>query len=151
MKLGDPVPDISASTTLGQPFRLADHRGKYVVLYFFPKAFTPGCTRETEQFRDQYPEITALGAQVVGVSTDSHEVQCDFANTMKVPFPMIGDADGKIVAAYGVKWPLLKLSQRVTVLVDPEGRLAGYFHHELAISKHADEVVSHLKRAAQQG
>lgn len=147
MNFGDVTPEISAPTTDGGRFSLAAHRGRFVVIYFFPKAFTPGCTRETGQFRDLYPELSALGAVVVGVSTDKHEVQCAFAEKMAVPFPMIGDADGKIVEAYGVKWPLVKLAQRVTVVVDPEGKLAGFFHHELAISKHATEVLQLLKQA----
>src|SRR4051812_3426947 len=125
MNFGDAVPEIDAETTRGERFKLSEHRGKYVVIYFFPKAFTPGCTQETKQFRDHYPELTALGAEVVGVSTDDVDVQCDFSTQLKVPFPMIGDPQATIVEAFGVKWPLFNLAQRVTLIVDPDGKLAG--------------------------
>jgi thioredoxin-dependent peroxiredoxin len=146
MNFGDAVPDIVAHTTQGEPFRLSERRGRYVVIYFFPKAFTPGCTAETKQFRDHYPELAALGAEVVGISTDDHEVQCDFSSKLKVPFPLIADPNAEIVKAYGVKWPLFNLAQRVTVIVDPNGKLAGFFHHELNISKHSNEVIAFLSR-----
>jgi peroxiredoxin len=146
MNFGDTVPDIDAPTTRGERFKLSEHRGRYVVVYFFPKAFTPGCTHETRQFRDNYPELSGMGADLVGVSTDDHEVQCDFANQLKVPFPLIGDPDGKIVAEFGVKWPLFNLAQRVTMIVDPQGKLVGYFHHEWRIAQHYNDVVEFLKK-----
>jgi peroxiredoxin len=150
MNFGDPVPDIEAKTTRGEQFKLSDHRGKYVVVYFFPKAFTPGCTHETKQFRDHYPELNALGVELVGISTDEHDVQCDFASQLKVPFPMIGDPDAKIVERFGVKWPLFNLAQRVTLVVDPDGKLAGYFHHELRVAQHYNDVVSFLAKLKKQ-
>lgn len=146
VNFGDPVPDINSTTTLGKPFKLSDYRGRYVVLYFFPKAFTPGCTAETREFADNYDDIKALGAEVVGISTDDLDTQCDFAQKMKVRFPMLGDPKLDIVSAYAVKWPLFSLAQRVTIIVDPEGRLGGYFHHELLISRHVKDVVAFLKK-----
>jgi peroxiredoxin Q/BCP len=146
MNFGDQVPDVIAQTTLGQPFKLSSYRGRYVVIYFFPKAFTPGCTRVAQQFRDNYAEISRLGAEVVGVSTDAHAVQCDFAQQMKVQFPMVGDPTGQIVEAFGAKWPVFNLAQRATFIIDPDGKLAGYFHHELRISQHANDVVAFLSK-----
>lgn len=145
MKFGEPVPEIDAPTTHGTRFQLSAQRGKYVVLYFYPRAFTPGCTMETKQFRDHYDELSALGAEVVGISTDDHTVQCDFAAQTQAKFPLIADPKAVIVSAFGAKWPLLSLAQRVTVVVDPEGKLAGYFHHELLVSKHVNDVVTLLK------
>ena len=146
MNFGDPVPDIDAETTRGERFTLSSRRGRYVVIYFFPKAFTPGCTAETKQFRDHYPELSAMGAEIVGISTDEDDVQCDFASQLKVPFPLIADPDGKIVGSFGVKWPLFNLAQRVTLIVDPDGKLAGYFHHEWRIAQHYNDVVAFLNK-----
>ena len=93
--LNAPAPDFEALTTDGRTVRLADFRGRTLVLYFFPRAFTPGCSREADLFREAYPEIQAAGAEIIGVSTDDHQTQCDFAADRSVPFPMVGDADGR--------------------------------------------------------
>src|SRR4051812_6038433 len=103
LTVGSTAPDIDAIDHRGLPFRLADHEGALcTVVYFFPKAFTPGCTRETQTFRDNYAELQLAGASVVGVSTDDGETQCKFAESVGAPFPMIGDADGAITKAYDV-------------------------------------------------
>jgi peroxiredoxin len=142
INLGAPAPDFTATTTLGTSFCLADQRGRIVVLYFFPKAFTPGCTAETAQFRDAYPELKAMGVEVVGISADDDKVQCEFAVSMKATFPMIGDSDRKIIDAYDAAWPIFRLAQRVTYIVDEEGILRHCFHHELRISHHKKEVLA---------
>jgi peroxiredoxin Q/BCP len=141
INLGAPAPDFTATTTQGTSFRLSDHRGKIVVLYFFPKAFTPGCTAQTEQFRDAYPELRAMGVEVVGISGDDDKVQCDFAAAVKVAFPMIGDSERKIIDLYDASWPIFKLAQRVTYVVDESGILRHCFHHELRISHHKKAVI----------
>src|SRR5690348_12840566 len=102
LKVGDRAPDFQSKTTEGTVVRLSELRGKNVVLFFFPKAFTTGCTIETKQFRDASPDITALGAVVIGISCDRHQTQCDFATSLKATFPMIGDESGSIGKSYGV-------------------------------------------------
>lgn len=146
LKPGDVAPDFTATTTDGRTLRLADLRGKKVVLYFFPKAFTTGCTIETRRFRDAYPELTGLGAEVIGVSADEAERQCEFAQKEQVKFPMIGDASRQIGKSYDTLWPLLSLNQRVTYIIDEQGRIEAAMHHELMIGKHLDAVRQHLQQ-----
>src|SRR5262249_54967597 len=121
-------------------------RGKPVVIYFFPKAFTIGCTIETRHFRDNYNELRALGAEVIGISADKFDEQCRFATDNKTPFPLVGDADNRICAAYGVLWPLIKIPQRITFIVDEEGVVQAVFHHEVQISRHLDDVREYLEK-----
>ncbi|HYO97815.1 MAG TPA: peroxiredoxin [Polyangiaceae bacterium] len=145
--VGDVAPDFSAQTTDGQSFRLSGMRGRYVVLYFYPRAFTTGCTIETKRFRDSYPELSALNAQVVGVSTDALDEQCRFAKEHALQFPLIGDADHRISAQYGAHRSLFNRNRRLTFVIDPEGVIRGKFHHELQFSRHIDDVLSLLKNA----
>ncbi|MBZ0115697.1 MAG: peroxiredoxin [Sandaracinaceae bacterium] len=149
LEVGDSAPPIDAQSTDGRRIRLADYQGRYVVLYFFPKAFTPGCTAQARRFRDNYPELRELGAEVIGVSVDDQATQCDFANRERVKFPMIGDADEAISRAYGTRRAFLPFDKRVTFVIDPDGKVAATFHHELQISKHLDEVL-HFLRARKQ-
>ena len=113
----------------GQTISLSQLAGRRVVLFFFPKAFTTGCTIETRQFRDHYSELAGLGAEVIGVSVDKEQVQCDFANKEGVPFPMIGDERRAINRSYDVLWPILNVSQRVTYVIGPDGRIELVLHH----------------------
>jgi peroxiredoxin len=144
---GQPAPDFQAPTTDGRQVQLADYRGRHLVLYFFPKAFTPGCTKEAQRFRDNHSEIRALGADVLGVSMDAHDVQCRFVEAQGTRFPMIGDAEGVIARAYGVKRALLPIAKRVTFVIDPAGRIAARFAHEFQVSRHLDDVLRFLEDA----
>lgn len=148
LKVGDPAPALSAVTSDGKTVDLSALRGKRVVLFFFPKAFTLGCTIETRRFRDHYSEIAGLGAEVVGVSVDSAERQCEFASAEGVPFPMVGDASRSISRSFDVLRPILGVSQRVTYVISPEGRIEAAFHHELMVGKHLEDVKRHLEQAA---
>lgn len=148
LKVGDPAPALSAVTSDGKTVDLSTLRGKRVVVFFFPKAFTLGCTIETRRFRDHYSEIAALGAEVVGVSVDSAERQCEFASAEGVPFPMVGDASRSISRSFDVLRPILGVSQRVTYVISPEGRIEAAFHHELMVGKHLEDVKRHLEQAA---
>lgn len=149
IQLGDHAPDFTATTTQGETIQLSKLRGKPVVLYFFPKAFTPGCSKQAEQFRDNYEELRELGAEVIGVSTDDHRTQCDFAGQKGVPFPMIGDEDGSIARKFDVFWPFFKMVRRVTFLIDPEGRIKGVYRHEIRVGKHVDQVLMALRKMTQ--
>jgi thioredoxin-dependent peroxiredoxin len=138
--VGEPAPDFSARTTDGQMLTLSQLRGRPVVIYFFPHAFTPGCTAETRRFRDNYDDLRRYGVEVIGISTDDHEKQCKFAQAEKVKFPLIGDKNAEIQALYGVKRPILKSNRRVTYIVDEEGLIAAMFHHEFQVLRHMDDV-----------
>ena len=144
LKAGDPAPDFKAAATDGRPVSLSALRGRPVVVYFFPKAFTPGCTLETRAFRDAYPELSALGVEVIGVSADSNERQCEFAAAEKVSFPMVGDSSRELGKAFDALWPLLNVNQRITYVIDEKGRIEAVFHHELQIGKHLARVREHL-------
>ena len=144
---GEIAPEIDALASDGRRFRLSEQVGKLcTVVYFFPKAFTPGCTRETARFRDNWGELSLAGAAVVGISTDDHDTQCSFADSLRAPFPMIGDADRRISRAYGVLWPLIERPKRVTFIVNPLRTIEAVFQHEIQIAKHRDEVLLWVDR-----
>ena len=146
LKLGDLAPPIVATTHDGKSFRLDSLRGQLVVIYFYPRAFTNVCTVETRMFRDRHDEIGRMGASIVGVSTDAQATQCEFAEKEGVPFPLLADPDQTIARAYGVKWPLLKIAQRVTFVLDKQGRVTARIHHELSADRHVKGVIEELKR-----
>ncbi len=139
------APLFVAKSSTGQSVNLADYRGKYLVLYFYPKSFTPGCTQETILFRDHHTELQALGADVLGVSRDTEVVQCKFASDYEVRFPIVSDADAAICRAYAVDRRLWPVAKRVTFLIDPEGYVIGRFDHEFRIAMHLENVLSALR------
>jgi peroxiredoxin Q/BCP len=147
ISVGDRAPNFTARTTDGRTLTLSDLRGRPVVIYFFPHAFTPGCTAETRRFRDNYDELQGFGAEVIGISTDDHEKQCRFANAEKVKFPLIGDTGAEIQALFGVKRPILKSNRRVTYVIDEEGMVAAMFHHEFQVLRHMDDVRQFFENA----
>ncbi len=147
LAIGATAPDFVAKTTSGETITLSSLAGKLIVLYFFPKAFTPGCLKETKGFRDNYPELKALGAEVIGVSVDKDETQCSFSTANAVTFPMIGDHEGKLTRLYDVRWPMLGLAKRVTYVINIERKIDAVFHHEFQVMKHLDDVKAHLQRS----
>jgi peroxiredoxin Q/BCP len=136
---------FEGASSLGRPVRLDDYLGKYLVLYFYPKSFTPGCTYETVLFRDHYTELQSLDAEVLGVSRDSEDIQCKFAQKHEVHFPIIADPDGVICKAYAVDRRVWPVAQRVTFLIDRQGYVIGRFSHALRISMHVSDVLSALR------
>jgi len=144
---GDTAPAVETTASDGEPFRLADHRGSWLVLYFYPRSFTPGCTIEAKGFRDHRAEIEALGATVVGVSIDDHDTQCRFMEHHGLGFRLLADEDGSITRDFGVKRPLMNSAKRVTFVIDPEGKVAARFQHELRFGRHIEDVLAFLKSA----
>jgi peroxiredoxin len=149
--VGDSAPDFEGDASDGRHLRLRDLRGKPVVVYFYPKAFTPICSEQTRRFRDNYRDIVELGAEVIGVSTDSLETQCRFGESQAVQFPLVADDRRQICLSYGVSWPVISRARRVTFVVGETGIVEAVFHHEFQVSKHLDGVLAHLRsrRAAQ--
>jgi thioredoxin-dependent peroxiredoxin len=119
---GDMAPDFDAPTHDGKRLHLSALRGQRVVLYFYPEADTPGCTRESQAFRDNYAELQAQGIAVVGVSVDPVDKQCAFAEKYSLQFPLVADADKKVSRAYEVLNPSGR-AQRVTFLIDDAGKI----------------------------
>ena len=148
LKVGEDAPEIDLPASDGTRFRLSERRGRYTVLYFFPRAFTPGCTAETGCFRDSKADIAALGADVVGISTDSLDKQKAFAESLHADFPLLSDPDKKAVKAYGVSWPILSIARRATFVIGPTQKIEAVYWSELNAAKHIDDVVAFLKKRA---
>jgi peroxiredoxin Q/BCP len=148
LRPGDIAPDFEAVGCKGQRVRLSDSRGKKrVVLFFFPKAFTPACTLEVRHFRDHHEKIAALNAELIGVSVDTHEKNCRFAEAEGLQFTLIGDETRAISEKYGVVWPVLKIDRRATFVIDERGVVEDVFHREFHVSKHLDDVLARLSAA----
>ena len=141
LRVGDNAPPIDAVTSLGTRFVLAEQQGLCTVVYFFPKAFTPGCTREAKYFRDNQTELELAGASVVGISTDDNATQCRFAASVEARFPLIADADHTISRAYDVLWPIIGIAHRVTYVVSPDRVIEAMFRHELDAEAHRNDVL----------
>jgi thioredoxin-dependent peroxiredoxin len=119
---GEMAPDFEGTTASGSTLRLSSLRGRHVVLYFYPKAMTLGCTRESRAFALQYPALKARGAEVIGVSVDDADTQRTFQQRCDLPFPLIADVGGAISRSYGVLGPLGR-ARRVTFFLRPDGRV----------------------------
>jgi peroxiredoxin Q/BCP len=142
LHVGEIAPAIDALTSDGSRFVLAEQKGLATIVYFFPKAFTPGCTTETKLFRKSYNELTLAGASVVGISTDDMETQCSFAKELETPFPMIADSDRRISRSYDVLWPVIGMAQRVTFIISRERIIEAAFRHEIDMKAHRDDVLT---------
>jgi peroxiredoxin Q/BCP len=141
---GKPAPDFTAATQTGSTLHLAALRGHPIVLYFYPKDETPGCTKEACAFRDSWTAIAKTGATLVGISADTLESHKAFAAHHKLPFLLVSDPDGTIGRSYGV--PFSMYHTRQTVVVGPDGIVRKVFRH-VDVEGHADQVletVTHL-------
>ena len=126
---GDLAPDFVLPTTTGTTFHLSDHRGHPVVLYFYPKDGSPGCTKEACTFRDQYQDFKDLGAEVIGISSDDEESHQAFTQKNALPFPLVSDANGRLRKRYAVPRAAFGLLPgRVTYVLDGEGRVRYVFN-----------------------
>ncbi|MGI0070982.1 MAG: peroxiredoxin [Thermoplasmata archaeon] len=121
--IGENAPDFEALNYDGTPFRLSSTRGSPVVLYFYPKADTPGCTIEAKGFRDVYAEYAAKQVRVVGVSVDDCPAQKAFREKYGLPFPLVADSTKKVSTLYGVLSPQHGVARRVTFLIDAKGKV----------------------------
>lgn len=133
----------------GKPRSLAEWKGRWVVLYFYPKDNTPGCTTEAINFRDNQPLLAELNAQVVGVSIDTENSHRAFAQEKRLPFPLLSDTDGKVSRSFGAysNLGIIKFAKRYTFLIDPDGRVAKVYQ-QVDAGKHAGEVIADLKLLA---
>ncbi|MBV9192218.1 MAG: peroxiredoxin [Betaproteobacteria bacterium] len=148
--LGKPVPDFSLPSTGGSTFRLTDQRGKRLVLYFYPKDNTPGCTTEGEDFRDRHGQFRRAGADVYGISRDSVKSHEGFKAKMKFPFELLSDADEKVCNAFGVMKDKNMYGRKVrgiersTFVIDEKGKLARAWRG-VKVPGHAEEVLNFVK------
>lgn len=150
MTLGDPAPDFSLRDQSGTTRSLSAYRGKWVVLYFYPKDDTPGCTTEACNFRDAITAIRALDTRVLGVSLDDSASHARFAEKYRLPFPLLADTSGAVSRAYGALWSLgpVKFSRRHSFIVDPDGRIARIYRN-VNPERHSQEIQQDLKTLQQ--
>lgn len=146
LEVGERAPDFSAPDQAGEPRTLAEFRGKAVVLYFYPRDATPGCTAEACAFRDAWDRLEAAGGQVVGVSSDDVSSHRAFADEHELTFPLIADESGAVATAYGVPSRFGMLS-RVTFVIDQSGVIRRVFR-DVDPGVHAEEVIAVLESLA---
>ncbi len=133
----------------GQTHTLKEYAGKWLVLYFYPKDDTPGCTQEACAFRDDLHQLTDLGAQVVGISVDDSNSHAEFAEKYHLPFPLLADKSTEVAERYGVLMNLLliKVARRYTFLINPQGKIYKVYD-KVETSRHSKEIIEDMKRVA---
>jgi peroxiredoxin Q/BCP len=147
LKVGDAAPDFVLPSQTGEPVNLKDFVGsKEIVLYFYPKDDSSGCTAEACAFRDSYEVFKEHGAEVVGVSSDSVDSHKGFASRNNLPFTLLSDKDGKVRKFYGASSRFGLLPGRVTYIIDRNGIVRHIFSSQLNPKKHIDEALETLER-----
>lgn len=143
---GSPAPEFELTNQNGQVHRLRDYAGRWLVLYFYPRDDTPGCTREACRFRDDIGVLGDLGAAVVGVSVDDTQSHAEFARKYTLPFPLLSDPDGRAAAAYGslLNLGIARFARRHTFIIAPDGRIAARFD-KVDPARHVQEVARTLR------
>jgi peroxiredoxin Q/BCP len=151
-KVGEAAPDFHLSDQDGESHQLKDFAGKWLVLYFYPKDDTPGCTQEACAFRDDLSKLTKLGAQVVGISVDDGASHAEFAKKYHLPFPLLADSKGEVAAKYGALMDMVvfKIAKRYTFLIDPQGKVAKVYL-KVETSRHSTEIIEDLKQLSTKG
>src|SRR5690348_8553527 len=148
LKEGDIAPSINTDAIFNEqiiPLHLSDYRGHQVVLYFYPKDNTPGCTKEACAFRDGYAHLQSWGIYVLGCSIDSADAHRGFIRKYRLPFPLLLDPDKKIAKAYGAEngIPILGLDQRITYVIAEDGRIAAVYP-QVDPATHAKQIIHDL-------
>lgn len=142
---GEPAPEFELPDQDGQLHLLEDYRDQWVVLYFYPKDETPGCTTEACEFRDNIFAYRKMGAQILGVSLDDIESHKAFADNHGLPFPLLSDSDGSVAEIYGVKTKMfgMTVAKRQTFIIDPDGVLVKHYE-KVDPDSHSAEVLADL-------
>lgn len=151
-KVGEAAPDFELPDQHGTVHSLQQYAGKWLVLYFYPKDDTPGCTQEACAFRDDLHKLTAMGAVVIGISVDDSASHAEFAKKYHLPFPLLADSSGAVAARYGalLDMAVFKVAKRYTFLIDPQGRIARVYK-KVETSRHSTEVIEDLKAMIAKG
>ena len=151
-EIGKKTPPLTGLTGAGEPLKLASLKGQWVVLYFYPKDSTPGCTTEAQDFRDLHPQFRQRNAQVVGVSRDSTASHARFAEKQALPFPLVSDPDETWCKAFDVIHEKVLYGKRhmgvvrSTFLIDPDGKLKQEWR-KVKVAGHAQEVLDAIPAA----
>lgn len=143
---GSPAPDFELPDQQGEARRLADYRGKWVVLYFYPKDNTPGCTTQACEFRDNIFAFRRLDAEIVGISLDDVASHKEFADEHGLPFTLLADEGGEVASEYGVlrNFGVVKLASRQTFLVAPDGTVARHYE-QVNLETHSEDVLRDIE------
>ena len=146
MRVGDVVADFELPDDDGGMLKLSDQLAKGpVVLFFYPKAMTPGCTKESCHFRDMKGEFDAVGAQRIGISADTVDKQHQFSEKHDFDFPLVSDSNRSIARAFGVKRPGPLFNKRMTFVIDTDRKVLDVIGSETNMDKHADQALEVLK------
>lgn len=150
LKIGDVAPDFSLKDQDEHTHTLSNEKGKWVLIYFYPKDNTPGCTKQACAIRDEFPAFKKLGCTVFGISVDSEKSHKKFEEKFNLPFTLLADTEKKVVEAYGVWAPKKFMGReylgtvRTSFLINPEGTIAKIYE-KVKPELHADEVLADLK------
>ena len=147
LSIGDPAPDFTSTDQTGQPISLSDYRGKKIVLYFYPKDDTPGCTAQACNLRDSHADLRAAGYEVLGVSVDNQTAHQKFISKYDLPFALVADTDKQVAEAYGV-WQEKSMygrkymgTARTTFLIDENGTITDIIG-KVDTKKHAEQILT---------
>ena len=144
--VGSPAPEFELPDQTGQLHSLEDYRSQWVILYFYPKDETPGCTTEACEFRDNIYAFRDLNAQILGVSLDDVDSHKEFAENYSLPFPLLADTEGTTSTAYGVKTRMfgMTVAKRQTFIIGPDGNVAKHYQ-KVKPEEHSTQVLADLK------
>ena len=145
LEVGARAPDFAVTLGSGERFTLSEHRGRNVVLFFYPRAFTLGCTAEVGGFRDYHDDLAIHNAVVIGISTDSVDRLKRFGDAVETPFGLGSDAAGDIRRLYDVQRRFGLGTSRVTYVVDGDGIIRDVFHNEIVMSSHVKNALRKLE------
>jgi peroxiredoxin Q/BCP len=146
LSLQQQAPDFALPSTGGSLFRLSETmKNKPCILYFYPKDFTPGCTKEACEFRDQFAQFRGVNIDVIGISRDSVETHLRFKETYKLPFELLADEKGEVAALYKANILFLPLTRRITYMLDRNHRIAAVHEDMFAAQKHIEAMAEAIK------
>ncbi len=147
------APDFQLTDQSGRPVRLSELGGRVVVLYFYPRAGAPGCTREAQKFNELLDEFESLGAVVIGVSTDGQKALASFAERLGLRFRLLSDEDGEVARAYGVlkRGTKRPSAERVTFVIDRDGRAVKTLRNVRPAPRYADEALNVVREFSTRG
>jgi len=146
LKPGDPAPAFELRDQHGKMHHLSDYQGQWLLVYFYPKDDTPGCTREACEFRDDFVILQGMDVSLLGISLDDVKSHKEFSEKYHLPFPLLSDSAGEIARAYGSLWKLgpIRFARRHTFIIDPQGRIAKVYR-SVAPKTHSDTVIQDME------
>jgi peroxiredoxin Q/BCP len=149
LSVGSPLPDVALKNQNGKMIRLSDYKGQFILVYFYPKDETPGCTTEACSFRDNYVKLKESNAVIFGISRQDEQSHKKFIARHKLPFDLLVDSDGSAAKAFGVGTvPVLGFTKRQSILFGPDGK-AIRFYESVDPKTHVEEVLQDIQKASE--